>query len=118
TAAVIHILLFGQKPVFAMPDIPEPTSLAFVIYVLMGFILGVAGAYASKTVYAIEDFFSNHLKKIHWMWWPAIGSVVVGIVGLFAPHTMGIGYDNIRHLLSGKVTLYTILALSFLKFIS
>lgn len=118
TAAVIHILLFGQKPVFAMPDIPEPTSLAFVIYVLMGFILGVAGAYASKTVYAIEDFFSNHLKKIHWMWWPAIGSVVVGIVGLFAPHTMGIGYDNIRHLLSGKVTLYMILALSFLKFIS
>lgn len=84
----------------------------------MGLFLGVAGVYASKSVYAVEDFFENKMKRIHWMWWPAIGSVVVGIIGYFAPHTMGVGYDNIRNLLAGHVTLYAILALSFLKFIS
>lgn len=52
------------------------------------------------------------------MWWPALGAIAVGVVGFFAPETMGVGYDNIRQLLSGKVTLYLILALSFLKFIS
>ncbi len=118
TAAAMHVILFGKQPVFAMPFIPEPTSLALIIYVIMGFILGIAGAYASKSVYAVEDFFSSRFKKIHWMWWPAIGSVVVGVIGFFAPHTMGVGYDNIRNLLAGNVPLYTILALSFLKFIS
>lgn len=118
TAAVMHIILFGQQPMFAMPNIPDPSSMALIIYVIMGFILGISGAYASKSVYAIEDFFAKYLKNIHWMWWPAIGAIVVGIVGYIAPETMGVGYDNIRQLLSGKVTLYFILALSFLKFIS
>lgn len=118
TAAAMHIFLFGQKPVFAMPDIPEPTYQALIIYVIMGFALGISGAYASKSVYAVEDFFSTYFKKIHWMWWPAIGAIVVGVIGHFAPLTMGVGYDNIRHLLSGKVAIYTILALSILKFVS
>lgn len=118
TAAAMHVILFGKQPVFAMPFIPEPTSLALIIYVIMGFILGVSGAYASKSVYLVEDFFATRLKKIHWMWWPAMGAVVVGVIGYFAPYTMGVGYDNIRHLLSGNIPLYTILGLSFLKFIS
>ncbi|HUZ61420.1 MAG TPA: chloride channel protein [Hanamia sp.] len=118
TADIMHIILFGKEPMFAMPLIPDPTSLALAIYVIMGFILGISGAYVSKSVYAVEDFFVANLKKIHWMWWPAIGSIVVGVIGFFAPHTMGVGYDNIRKLLSGNVTLNALLALSFLKFIS
>lgn len=118
TAAAMHYWLFGQEPVFAMPDIPEPASLALVIYLVMGFILGVSGALASKAVYGIEDLFASKLKHIHWMWWPAIGAVAVGVIGWFAPRTMGVGYDNIVLLLSGKATLFIILSLSFLKFIS
>lgn len=118
TAAAMHYILFGQEPIFEMPDIPEPASLALLVYVGMGFILGVGGALASKAVYAVEDFFAAKLGHVHWMWWPAIGAVVVGIIGYVAPRTMGVGYDNIVLLLSGNVTLNVILALSFLKFIS
>ncbi len=117
-ASAMHLLLFGKEPVFAMPFIPEPSSLALVVYVIMGFLLGISGAYASKGVHAVEDFFAKHFKNIHWMWWPAFGAVAVGIIGYFAPRTMGVGYDNIRMLLSGNAPLYAILALSFLKFIS
>jgi CBS domain-containing protein len=52
------------------------------------------------------------------MWWPAIGGLVVGVVGYFAPHTLGVGYDNITSLLSGTVPLTIILNLCFFKFIS
>ena len=38
---------------------------------------------------------------IHWMWWPAIGGVVIGIGGLIEPHALGVGYDNIAALLQG-----------------
>lgn len=118
TAAAMHYLLFGQEPVFAMPEIPEPASGALAIYIFMGFLLGIAGAIASKSVYAVEDLFAAKFKRIHWMWWPAFGAVAVGIIGYFAPRTMGVGYDNIVLLLSGKATLYVIFALSFLKLIS
>ncbi len=118
TAAAMHYLLFGQEPIFAMPAIPEPAGGALVIYIFMGFLLGVAGALASKSVYAVEDGFASTFKHIHWMWWPAFGAVAVGIIGYFAPRTMGVGYDNIVLLLSGNVTLHVILALSFLKLIS
>lgn len=118
TAAAMHFFLFGLEPIFEMPAIPEPASLALIIYVLMGILLGVGGALASKAVYAVEDLFAAKLKRVHWMWWPAMGAVVVGIIGYWAPLTMGVGYDNIVLLLSGNATLKVILALSFLKFIS
>src|SRR5204863_1604602 len=55
---------------------------------------------------------------IHWMWWPAIGAIVVGIVGYFAPYTLGVGYSNISEVLSGSLSLQLILGLCLLKFIS
>jgi hypothetical protein len=52
------------------------------------------------------------------MWWPALGGLAVGIIGYFAPHTLGVGYDNITGLLSGKWPLTLICSLLFLKFLS
>jgi CBS domain-containing protein len=52
------------------------------------------------------------------MWWPAIGGIAVGIVGYFAPRTLGVGYDNITDLLSGKMVFHVVIALCILKFIS
>src|SRR5262249_31284671 len=48
-------------------------------------------------VYSTEDFF--HSLPIHWMWWPAMGGLIVGIGGYFQPRTLGVGYDLIRDLL-------------------
>ncbi|MHB1922996.1 MAG: chloride channel protein [Chitinophagaceae bacterium] len=63
TAAAMHVILFGKQLMFAMPPIPDPTNLALIIYLVMGFILGISGAYASRSVYAVEDFFASKLKK-------------------------------------------------------
>src|SRR5205823_52216 len=52
-------------------------------------------------VYASEDAF-QHLP-IHWMWWPMIGGLVIGIGGLFFPQALGVGYDVIGDLLQGDV---------------
>ena len=42
-------------------------------------------------------------SKLHWMWWPACGAVVVGVVGLIEPRTLGVGYDNIVGAISGTM---------------
>jgi chloride channel protein, CIC family len=65
----------------------------------VGLCAGVVALLLTLAVYAWEDLFQHHLKKIHWMWWPALGGLVVGIGGYFQPHALGIGKDVIDGLL-------------------
>jgi len=116
TGAGMHFALFGSEAVFAMPDIPEPTTSALITYILLGALIGILAALVSKSIYLIEDAFEK--LPVHWMWWPAIGAVVVGIVGYFAPYTLGVGYSNISAVLSGTLSLQLILGLCLLKFLS
>ena len=114
--AGMHILLFSHEPVFSMPFIPVPSNRALGIYVVLGGCIGVVAAFVSRSVYWIEDRFEK--LPIHWMWWPALGAVAIGVIGYFAPHTMGVGYDNIQRLLTGTAPLQMVLSLCLLKYLS
>jgi CIC family chloride channel protein len=114
--AAMHYWLFGPLPVFAMPDIPLPSPRALGLYTLIGLGIGLVATGITWSVYAVEDAFER--LPVHWMWWPAIGAVCVGVVGYYAPYTMGVGYDNIRHLVSGNVPLMLVFGLFFLKYLS
>jgi CIC family chloride channel protein len=116
TGTAMHYLLFSSAPVFAMATLPTPSSQDLMLYTLLGAVIGVIATGVSKSVYWIEDMF-EHLP-VHWMFWPAIGAVAVGVVGYFAPYTLGVGYNNITALLSGSVTVKMVLGLCILKFIS
>src|ERR1700712_170801 len=114
TGAAGHHLLFESGPVFEMPDVAVPSNLALAIYSFMGIFIGFLSLGLTKAVYIIEDAFEK--LPIHWMWWPAIGGLAVGVVGYYAPHTLGVGYDNIISVLSGSVAIVIILRLFFFKF--
>jgi H+/Cl- antiporter ClcA len=116
TGAGMHFWLFEKAPVFEMPAIPVASNSALVAYVVMGILTGVLAAGVSKSVYWVEDMFEK--LPVHWMWWPAFGAVAVGVVGYFAPHTMGVGYDNIRNLLTGQLPLVLLFSLCLLKYLS
>jgi len=116
TGAAGHHFLFESGPVFAMPDLAIPTNTALGIYSFIGIIIGFLSIGITKIVYIIEDAFEK--LPIHWMWWPAIGGLAVGVIGYFAPHTLGVGYDNITGILSGKWPLQLLLMLCFFKFLS
>ena len=57
TGAAMHFILFSTAPVFPMPAIPEPSSIAMITYLFMGVVLGVAASLVSRSVYFIEDLF-------------------------------------------------------------
>lgn len=116
TGAAGHHFLFGSGVTFPMPAIEAPDNPALAIYTAIGILVGVISVGVSKAVYIVEEGFEK--LPIHWMWWPAIGGIAVGVVGYFAPHTLGVGYDNITNLLSGGMTIKVILSLCILKFIS
>lgn len=116
TAAGVRIAFEGVEPVFAMANLQAPTQAALGVYILLGGVLGLISVVVTRAVYAIEDAF-EHLP-IHWMWWPAMGAVVVGVVGYLAPDTLGVGYYNISNILSDKLTVSAILFLCGMKFVS
>jgi CIC family chloride channel protein len=106
----------GIGPVFAMPPIAPPVGPALITYILIGAVIGVAAVFVTRIVYLVEDAF-EHLP-VHWMWWPAIGAVAVGVVGYFVPQTLGVGYFNITDILAGNLTVKFVLYLCLMKFIS
>jgi CIC family chloride channel protein len=111
-----HHLLFEAGPVFAMPQLSSPGNEAVITYSIMGIAIGLLSILVTKAVYFIEDMFEK--LPTSWIWWPAIGGLIVGVIGYFAPHTLGVGYDNITGLLSGNMPIQLILSLCILKFVS
>ncbi len=116
TAAAARLSLVGSVAVFAMPTIAHVTSTAITGYTLVGALAGFISIYITKLVYWIEDLF-EHLP-LHWMWWPAIGGTAVGLAGLVAPHTLGVGYDNIEHILDGSLSGQLLIVFCFMKLVS
>jgi len=116
TATAVRIAFVGVTPAFAMPRLGQPTEGALVAYTIIGAFVGWLAVYVTRFVYWIEDLF-EHLP-VHWMWWPAIGGLFVGAIGIFAPRTLGVGYDNIDDLVSGKMIGAAALLLCLFKFLS
>jgi H+/Cl- antiporter ClcA len=116
TAAGVRIAFAGFVPIFPMPDVGVPSGLALATYVAIGVVIGVVSVGVTKLVYAVEDGFEK--LPLHWMWWPAIGAVAVGVVGYFAPLTLGVGYSNIEHIVGGQILGTALLALVVFKLTS
>ncbi|MDP4230689.1 MAG: chloride channel protein [Bacteroidota bacterium] len=116
TAAGLRMVFEGSDPVFAMTNLVQPSGTALSIYIAIGAIVGICSVGVTKSVYAIEDAFEK--LPIHWMWWPALGALAVGVCGFFVPRTLGVGYSNISDLLSNKLTLEVVMILCVVKFVS
>ncbi|CAN5857487.1 chloride channel protein [soil metagenome] len=115
-AAAVRVALVGTGPAFSVGVIAQPSASAIAIYVLVGAVMGVLSVGVTKAVYAVEDAFEK--LPIHWMWWPALGAIPVGVIGIFAPRTMGVGYENIEQMVSGDLAGTAMLTLCAFKLLS
>ena len=101
TAAVMRRYIIAVGPLFpvaAHPSFIGPTGVLGCV--LAGLLAGGLSVLLTQAVYASEDAF-EHLP-IHWMWWPAIGGLVIGIGGWLFPPALGVGYDVIGQLLQSE----------------
>ena len=116
SAMAMRKILIGGGAIFPMPAIAEASWPALAAYVALGAVVGVAAVLITRATYAIEDGFER--LPVHWMWWPAIGAVVVGVVGYFDPRILGVGYQHITLILSGSLLGWSLLSLVLLKFLA
>jgi H+/Cl- antiporter ClcA len=107
-AGFLRPLLMDAGPLF-----PITTAvigpLALVSCVAAGLAAGLLSWALSSLLYKVEDLFGK--LPVHWMWWPAIGGLAVGIGGYFQPRALGVGYDVIGDLLQNHLAIGVVVAL-------
>lgn len=107
-------MLLGSAPLFPFTAASVQTWWPTLGLALgIGVLVGLGAAALSASLYRIEDAF--HRLPVHWMWWPALGGMVVGIGGLIDVRVLGAGYANIQALLDGSLTVRVVLALLVVK---
>ncbi|HWE87238.1 MAG TPA: chloride channel protein [Terracidiphilus sp.] len=117
-AGTLRIYWLGPGPLFPVLLHHEPhLELLLLAAAPLGLVVGLAAAFLSRLMYGLEDQFERLSEKfhVHWMWWPAIGGLGVGIGGFFFPRSLGVGYDNIAELLRGNAPLYLIFGIIIAK---
>ena len=114
TAAATRRYIIGLGPLFPAPAHPAFIGAAGLLGCLLaGLLAGVLSALVTEAVYAAEDAFQK--LPIHWMWWPALGGLVIGVGGLIFPQALGVGYDTIGALLQGDVPRKTLVGILLVK---
>ncbi len=114
-AAALRPYLLGDGALFPVPAGLGVSDLGLLSAAVCGLLAAMLSAVLTMSVYGCEDLFRK--LPIHWMWWPAIGGLVIGIGGHYQPHALGVGYDVIRDLLTGHYLVLTALALMLVKLV-
>lgn len=112
-AAVFRVSLLGEGPVFPIIAHAPVTGAVVAGAVVVGILTGFASGLVTMLVYGFEDLF--HKLPLHWMWWPAVGALVVGVGGVWDPRVLGVGYDTIHALLRGEMVGAAVLGLLLAK---
>ncbi|MDQ5980854.1 MAG: hypothetical protein QG602_3832 [Verrucomicrobiota bacterium] len=112
-ASIVRVYLLGVPPIFPVPAhaMLEPQALALAL--LVGICAGLVSGLLTALVYACEDGFAK--LPLHWMWWPALGGLFVGLGGLLDPRVLGVGFETIHGLLRGEILGAALVGLFFAK---
>jgi H+/Cl- antiporter ClcA len=113
TATLLRYPLLGHGAIFAVHSHLHLSAVVYPLCLLCGLGSGLLAVVATGLVYAAEDAFAR--LPLHWMWWPALGGLIIGLGGLVEPHALGVGYDVIRAELTGTATLRLVVGILVVK---
>jgi H+/Cl- antiporter ClcA/CBS domain-containing protein len=119
-AEAVRMYFAARGLLNAEPLFPTDIALArgwepFLGALAVGLAGGAVAWLLTISVYGAEDAFKK--LPIHWMWWPAIGGVVVGLGGLVEPRALGVGYDTIADQLAGRLALGALASIFVVKLV-
>ena len=112
-ASLVRVPLLGSGPIFPVTLHAILTPQALGIALLVGILAGFGSGALTALVYFCEDSFAK--LPIHWMWWPALGGLVVGVIGYVNPLVLGVGYGTIHQLMLGQLLGATLVGLAVAK---
>ena len=109
TAAAIGRGVFGDAPAFSVPPYELAHPGEFALYALLGVLAAFTGVGLTRLMYWFQDIFSALPIPQYLM--PVCGGLLLGVLGLFLPQIIGIGYPVIDQALGAGYPLLLLLAL-------
>jgi H+/Cl- antiporter ClcA len=112
-AAIARRPLLGSGALFPSAGSLHIDTVTYLLCLASGLVSGLLALGATRLVYAAEDAFRR--LPIHWMWWPALGGLIIGIGGLIVPQALGVGYNVIGAELDGSIGLGLVTGILIVK---
>lgn len=110
---IISRSIYGNFPAFIPPEYVLQSPVEIVFYTILGVLAGLIGWLYVKTLYFSEDLFDNWKLSIPLK--AAIGGLILGLLAIFVPDVLGVGYDSMDDVLTGNITITFALVLLFAK---
>ncbi|HWA11408.1 MAG TPA: chloride channel protein [Opitutaceae bacterium] len=112
-AAVLRVPLLGTGPIFPVAAHALLGAKALGFALVVGVCAGLGSGLLTALVYACEDLFLK--LPFHWMWWPALGGLAIGLGGLVDSRVLGVGYETIHSLMRGELLTAAVVSLLVAK---
>ena len=112
-ATTVHLALMGRGPMLTVNALDFGIPFALPYYIVLGLLCGLFAVGFSKALYWVEDRFEQ--LPFDSMWWPAIGGLMLGIIGFFVPRVLGVGYDNITAIINNEFSFEVLLSIVIFK---
>jgi len=109
--------LVAPQPLFPVPSHLPLGGMALLGAAAVGIMTGGAAWLMTQFVYRAEDAFKTLTRHLHWMWWPMIGGLIIGVGGLINPRTLGVGYNTIHAELLGQLGVGALVLLFVVKLV-
>jgi chloride channel protein, CIC family len=113
---VLHLIL-GDEPLFHVPAYQLVSPVEFAIYAVLGLAGGLGSVCFVKLLLNLRVWFKKLPKWSVWLQ-PAMGGLAVGLMALFAPEVLGVGYDYVERVLGGDLALKTLIMFAVLKIVA
>jgi len=109
--------LVSPQPLFPIPSSAPIGGLDLLGAAAIGIACGFAAWLMTQAVYRCEDLFKRLAGHLHWMWWPMIGGLIIGLGGLVDSRALGVGYNTIHAELLGQLGISALLLLFVVKLV-
>lgn len=117
-ATGVRIYFVGWAPLFPTPAFRLTSMNELWLFAVMGVLMGIIGIAMIRALGWLEDFFDHLPIKRALIWSPAIGALVLGVIGYFYPQIFGTGYDTIRDMLNDRLPPSKLIGVSVAKFVA
>ncbi len=117
TSWLVLRLMLGNNPLFQVPQYQLVHSVEFAIYALLGVAGGLVSVAFTKLLIGMRERF---LRLPQWTSWfqPVGGGLMTGLLGLFIPQVLGVGYGYVGDALNGKMALELMALLVVFKLVA
>lgn len=109
----VFCVFFGWMPLFKTPSFHFQNPIEIISYLILSIVVSLSAIFYVKIFYGMRKLFKKIPIKPHFK--PAIGGALVGLIGVFVPDAISMGYGALQKAMVGDLTISALLLIAFLK---